>query len=1024
MSRSFPSRFALTAVIAAIASPASVFAQSAQGSIQGTVTDKTGAVVPGVNLVATNTATNTRFTATTNSTGLYVFAVLPVGNYTITASREGFARVEEQNVEVSVGSKLTFDVALTVGTSGESVSVSAEAPAVEITRSSQSSTVNETSIENLPVNGRNFIDFTLLTPGVNRDVRGGDLSFAGQRGTLNSLTIDGTDNNNTFFGQTLGRTGSGRAPYQFSEDSVQEFQVNTNSYSAEYGRAGGAVINVVTKSGTNQFHGSAFEFFRDRALNANDPIYDLQLVNARNNKKALPIKPGYHFNQFGGTFGGPVKKDKLFFFFDYDGQRNNTGNAILQTLPAATNAFEAAAVQYLQPRLANYNKTFNQDVFLGKVDYVIDNANILTARYNAQRFTGLAQENSGSFSALEHTGASNVATDTLSVQLTSTVSSTFTNVAKLSFQRDHEPGEANSLNPEARITIGTNFFVGRNSFSPRETTLHRQEFGDTITQLVGRHTLKYGVDFLRDGILNYFPGNFSGAYIFTSLSDFGMSLLGVPVPTANGSTYTQNFAGPNTTGATTHPDLFQSGGFIQDDFRVSKSLTLNLGVRYDLVKAQNANAQNPAALAQGINTMTIPTDTNNFAPRLGFAWSPFSGSHPTVIRGGWGMFYGNTPSIMYGTALSGNGINVVSYTYGKNVKFLPTQNYATTLCGPAVSSPSCAAPAGAANTPSLFVFSPKFQQPYVEQYNLGIEREMANGLSLSVSYLGVQGHHIQRTNDINLLSTFTQVPYTVAGTGQVLTVNAYPATRPYSGFGRILQFQSNSSSNYNALVFSASKRFSKNFQMMASYTWSKVIDDNPDATAVVVGADDGKEASYPTNLKLDRGIGNNNVPHRLITSAVWNLDGYTQGIQNGFTKRLVGGWALSGIFNAQTGQPYSAKISADLNLDGNSSTDRVPGYGRNTFRLPNIYTFDPRITKTVAITEKTNLQLIAEGFNIFNHANVTGVNTAMYKVTGTTLTPQTVQSVGIGAFGVPTSANLNGNGNVGRVLQLAAKFNF
>src|SRR5947207_2011942 len=169
-----------------------------------------------------------------------------------------------------------------------------------------SDTVGDRQIANLPTNGRNFLDFTLLTPGVVRDVRGGDLSFAGQHGTLNSLTVDGTDNNNNFFGQTLGRTGSGRAPYQFSEDAVQEFQINSNGYSAEFGRAGGAVINVVTKSGTNAYHGTVFEFFRDRGMNANDPIYNLQRSFAQAAGAALPVQPGYHFNQFGGTVGGPV----------------------------------------------------------------------------------------------------------------------------------------------------------------------------------------------------------------------------------------------------------------------------------------------------------------------------------------------------------------------------------------------------------------------------------------------------------------------------------------------------------------------------------------------------------------------------------------------------------------------------------------------------------------------------------------------------------------------------------------------
>src|SRR6185437_15982044 len=318
-----------------------------QGSIQGTLTDPSGAVVPGASLTATNAATGIAFTTSSDANGLYTFLVVPAGTYTIVARKNGFAEVTQTGVVVTVGARLTLNISMPLASQQSTVTVSGHAPIVETSRSAVTATVNERAIGDLPTNGRNFINFVLLTPGVTLDTRGGDISFAGQRGTLNSLIVDGADNNNTFFGQTLGRTGSGRAPYQFSQDAVQEFQVNTNGYSAELGRAGGAVINVVTKSGSNAFHGTAFEFFRDRGLNANDPIYSLQRAFAQNAGKPLPLKPAYHFNQFGGNLGGPIKKDKVFFFFDYDGQRNLTGNPILVTLPTPANAFQTAAVNYL-----------------------------------------------------------------------------------------------------------------------------------------------------------------------------------------------------------------------------------------------------------------------------------------------------------------------------------------------------------------------------------------------------------------------------------------------------------------------------------------------------------------------------------------------------------------------------------------------------------------------------------------------------------------------------------------------------
>src|SRR6266699_743634 len=288
--------------------------QGNQASLEGTVLDQSGAVLAGVKLTATNTATGIRFVATSDSNGLFAFPVMPVGAYAIEAEHQGFTKLMQKDVQLTVGARLNLTLAMAVAGQSQSVTVTSETPIVETTRSQVSSSVDDVVIENLPTNGRNFINFALLTPGVTLDIRGGDISFAGQRGTLNSLIVDGWDNNNTFFGQSDGRTGSGRAPYQFSEDAVQEFQVNSNAYSAELGHAGGAVINVVTKSGTNSFHGAGFEFFRDRSLNANDPI---------NKIKGLQKSP-YHFNQFGGDIGGPIIRDRAFFFFDYHGQPANS----------------------------------------------------------------------------------------------------------------------------------------------------------------------------------------------------------------------------------------------------------------------------------------------------------------------------------------------------------------------------------------------------------------------------------------------------------------------------------------------------------------------------------------------------------------------------------------------------------------------------------------------------------------------------------------------------------------------------
>jgi hypothetical protein len=996
-----------------------------QGTIQGTAIDQSGAVVPEAEITATLTTTGASFQTMSKDDGLFTFPLLPVGIYDLSVKKPGFSTLRETGLKLTVGAKVSLRLELKVSATQETVEVTGEAPVVETTRTQVSATVDDQQVSNLPTNGRNFIDFVLLTPGVNRDPRLGDLSFAGQRGTLNSLTVDGTDNNNTFFGQTLGRTGSGRAPYQFSQDAVQEFQVNTNGYSAELGRAGGAVINVVTKSGTNDLHGTAFEFFRDRALNANDPIYDLQRAAAVAAGRALPIKPGYHFNQFGGNIGGPIMKNRIFFFFDYDGQRNNTGNPILLTLPAApANAFQAAAENYLAQRSNNYNRTFNQDVYLGKVDYTINGRNQLSGRYNAQRFNGQAQENSGTTSAFEHTGASNVNTDTIGLQETAAFTPNLLNVVRFSYQRDNEPGAANSLNPEANVRNAgqTLLFVGRNSFSPRETTIHRQQYGDTISWTRGRQTLKFGGDILRDRILNFFPGNFSGAYTFASLDDFGRSLLGAPV-TAAGNSLIEAFPGAGTTGPTTHPNLLQYAAFAEDDWRLTRNLTLNVGVRYDAQLAAQPNVRNPTAFAQGLDTSRIPNDTADVAPRLGFAWQPLTGK-ALVVRGGFGLFYANTPSILYGTADSNNGINVQTLTFSASAANPLPASYPNTICGAPQQNAGCPVPTGLTlPAPTILVFNKSYQQPYLEQYNLGVEYELVKDLSVSVGYLGVHGVHIQRTRDINEPATEVPTNITVAGTGQVLTFNKLTGARPFTGFGRIFEFESNANSSYNGLVLQINRRFSHNFSLSGSYTWSHVIDDNPDATAVVPGTDDGKLVYDPNNVRLDRGNGNADVRNRFILSGVWELN-YARGIHNPILKTLADGWQVAGILNAQSGEPFTALVNVDLNGDGNNRNERAPGFGRNTFQMPAIVALDPRVTRTVRFGERARLQLIGEAFNVLNHQNITGVRTTFFGVTAGQLVPQTVSSAGINAFGTPSSANVNGQGNVGRVLQLAAKVSF
>lgn len=1019
-----------------------------QGSIEGTVLDQSGAMVSGASVTAINMETGAKFTSTTGTEGFFRLPVLPVGTYEVNVEAPGFARLVQKNIVLTVGGRLNLPVSLKVASQTEGVEVTAEAPLVETSRSQVSTTIASRSIQSLPVNGRNFIEFALLTPGVNRDnARLGDISFGGLRGTVNSLVIDGTDNNNTFFGQAAGRTGSGRAPYQFSQDAVQEFQVNTNGYSAELGRAGGAVINAVTKSGTNAFHGSAFWYYRDQSLNAGNPFNKINNVFATSPGQLRSENPPYHYNQFGGSFGGYFIKDKLFFFTNYDGQRNTQPNSVTFNPPAVLTQFETFAVNYLAQRADSWTRTQDQDDYLGKLDWIMSSKHNLSLRWNKQHFSGGNFENSGSTMSLEHTGSSNVRTTNVTGALTSSPTGTLVNVLRFSYVHDREPGGANSSLPELLISQGGtspfSFTAGRNFFSPRETTVDRYQYGDSVTLVRGRHTFKGGVDVIHDRIFNLFPGTSNGSYTLT-LENFGRLLCrgGFTAVPAGGcqpltaGTFSQNFFDPSTTGPVTKPNLFDAGVFLQDDWKVNTNLTLNLGVRYDLDTYDQPTVQNPAALALGFDTSRINKDRNNIAPRIGFAWTPFS--NRWVWRGGYGIFYSRTPAIALSTAFSNNGLAVQNRSVQFNNALFP--NYPNSICGAVdAAGSSCAPPAAlaASSPPILIVAQSDYVQPYVQQWNLTTEYEVMKDLAISVGYLGVKGTKLTRFRDVNLLNpTLTTIP--VVG-GTPLPVLRYPTQRRFSTFNRIEQIEGAGSSIYHAMTFQATKRFSRNFQALASYTWSHGIDDNPDSTAVVPnGGDDVKLNYSPLFPGFDRASGETDIRNRFVISGVWELN-YAKGLPT-IARTILEGWQLSGIFTAQGGQPYTAHVTGgvnDLNNDGNRSSERVPLVARNTFRLPANYSLDPRITRKIRIREGMQFEMFAEAFNIFNRFNfysanfnqisaAAATNTATNPcagvgiTTGTCLVP--ITTVNATSFGFPRE--VIGAQPVQRVIQLGTKFVF
>ncbi len=1019
-SRQFVRALATLFCIFIVATGVLAQSQATTGNIEGRVLDPKEAVVPGATVTATNQQTGLEKTATTNDEGAFVISFLPPGPYTVRTDATGFSQAEVKDVVVTVGGQTPLDVALSVGGASGVVTVSNEAPVIETNLSSVSTTINSRAIENLPVNGRNYLDFATLTPGVIRDQnREGDLAVGGQKGTLNSLQVDGVDNNNTFFGQAFGRTGV-RPPYQFSEESVQEFQVNQNGFSAEYGRAGGAVINVVTKSGTNEFHGGAFEFFRDESLNANTPQ-----LKASQFQRGLPNKrPPLQINQFGARFGGPIKRNKAFFFFTYDGQRQKLPNFLdppsFFTQPANIQAL-------LQPKLNTYQINRDQDVFMLKGDIALTSNHLLSLRLNQQNFTGKNNEFTGSLGTEEHSGDSIAKTTTFSGSLVSTFSSATVNELRFQFAKDREPGEANSTDPEAQINTGSGFLlIGRNNFSPRETTIKRAQFIDNISFTYGRQNFKAGLDINVDRIFNFFPGFFSGQYTFPTYASFAAN-----APSA----FSQNFAGPGTTGATTNPNSKDFALFFQDDIHVTHNLTLNLGLRYDrqFMAAPEVRNPDPALLAASLDTSREPKDSNNFGPRAGFS---YAFDEKTVLRGGYGIFYGRTTAIMLGTAHSNNGINIlgVTLTCGGTP---PCPIYPNILSAP---------PGAGSQRPNLFLFADDYQQPYVQQGRFGIERELFKNVSLGVTYLYFRGVHLSRTRDINL---FAPVATTAIDqvTGQPYTVQRFPGAsftaaapiRPFANYNRINLFENSGNSRYQGLAVQARRRFSPSKfvpffegggnQFLLSYTFAKAEDDKPDQTAVVPGGgDDSKVTQNSFDLRDEWGYSDADQRHRFVFSSVFEVGKIKS--TNKLLRFLFNDFTLSGINQYQSGFAYSAQVGADLNRDGNSRNDRIPGLIRNSFRTDAVFQTDTRLMRTIRTSETTKLRLILEGFNIWNRAN-TGlapgggyfsfVNINQYRGFTANAVPGNITllpALPATAFGLPRSINTP------RQLQLAIKFDF
>jgi len=1004
------------------------YSQLSSGSILGTVADTSGAVIPGAQVKITNTGTGAVRELVTNESGSYRADLLPPGEYQVEAELPGFRKEIRKGITLSIDQRARIDFSMVVGEVAQVVNVEGQAPIVQTDDSNVGQVVDERKIVALPLNGREFSQLAYIVPGAfaprpnsNLGYRGG-FSIAGELEANNQYLLDGVNNN---------ANGTNEIAARVNIDAVGEFKVQTANYSAQYGRYAGGQVDAVTKSGTNELHGSAFYFHRNSAL------------DARNFFDPYPLDklPEFRRHQYGAALGGPIVKNKLFFFMGYQGQRQFKLRTFAPTVPLPeffTGNLSKISTAIKDPstglsfpgniipreRLSpialgfqqfwpspnrtglvqnansylsdpdNYNQTNS------KIDYQISSKQKLSGSYtyyNESLLEWLSNPQIAGFQT-----QSTVVSWNLSLSHVYTISPTLINearagISKLNrgrFTEDADrrenwnailgiPGTMAETEPIVwgvpLVSISGYAGVGNPYPVPQPRGEANYNFLDNVSLQHGSHALKFGVDFLRMQLNENWMQNARGSFSFTgartgnAMADF---LLGLPAVTQRSLNLGPLKENPRRSSL----DLFA-----QDDWKVFSKLTLNIGLRWEgnfrMEDRYGRISSFDASLGNGQGGLRVVPNhqryqaaidkfhqlypnvvmvdgelmdnaLNNFAPRFGFAYSPFGGTS-TVVRGGYGVFY--------------QVQNLCYCNHSNNPPFVLAQRFTTsdslTLANPWSGTGSALSPA------AVDVHE---KTPYYQNWNLGIQRQLPGNFVLDVAYQGKKGTRLIRNRDINQ------------------PLDRTSGIRPYPLFGQINYEESAGSSIYHALHLRSERRAAHGLSFILSYMWGKLIDD----------LNSSPQDSY--NLRAERGLGQDDVRHRFTFSPVYQLPfGHGRQFLSSAPlplEAVLGGWEISGVTRANSGYPFTASISTDNSGTGNlrdrpnqvnnaNLSNPTPGAfwnrnaftmpakyqfgnaGRNTLTGPGSFTQDVAMMKVFAPAENQQIQLRFEMFNAFNHAN-------------------------------------------------------
>ncbi len=1035
-----------------------VFAQGvgASGDIRGTVTDPSGAVVTGANITATDVAKGIKHTVATDANGQYRLTGLQPATYSLSVSKPGFQSELAKNVVVNVGQTSTVDFPMRVSQVSEQVEVTAEPPVVETERGAQANVVTEQTIRDLPINRRDYLTFTLLAPAVSDSTRlssdqdfrvkqtpQSGLSFYGSNGRGNSVTVDGGEVNDDAGGVRL----------NMGQDAVQEFQINRSNYGADLGGASGATINIVTKSGGNDVHGSLFGYFRNDALDAANPFSISQaLAPGQTFNPAAPDVQGTHVKdsltreQFGGAIGFPIKKDKTFLYSSFEGLLGDAQNAVplltdtnifrpqgagsgnnqvailngLATLPGNPSvpcitgsiAIPAAVCAGILTNVLTINPAANplssylvnqfesngglfpytNRLYLAstRLDHQFSDHNQVALRYSfghdleqnpdVTSLTGFSR--GSSVKAFDHT---------LLASWFHQFSPNTLNEARV--QWNYSNFDVNPNTPgQAGLDIPGFGNLGTQIFLPSFTIMRRYEFADNVSLVRGKHNIKFGGYELYRGNHSESHTFFPGRFVFGNLPG-GILSPCLQVPVACGLTASPATIDSLQSAALGLPQFYQQGfgnpiynyprpftaAFVQDQWQMASNFTLNVGVRYEVDSQYGA----------------LNTDKNNFAPRLSFAWDPFK-DHKTVIRAGYGIFYspiyGQIADVVQTLGLV-NGVRQIAQTFVPltgapgNPALTSAAIFQTLFAQgkiqcttPAAGNAACITPADLTQfginithtgpvPPLSVLFSgqPNYQNPYSQQAEFGIEREITKGWAVSLS--GIYVHTIGLPVAIDTNALPAPLTTVTLANGQSVSFRNWAAPQ-CAGAGIVncfanpllLQndvYSSKGSALYEGAILEVKKRFSAHFSVLANYTLSKAFDTTTDFNSDFGPVDN-------TNLAAERSLSTFDQRHKVVIATIVDT-GNSHG-------RLFSGFQLAPIFRYNSGHPFDLLAGTDVNGDRHSTNDRPIGAARNTGLGPDFMSFDMRISRRFKMGDRADLQLLAEGFNLANRTNYASVN--------------------------------------------------